>query len=90
MMPYKEELESLNVDSIGVGWGIYLHLSDIFDVKGPDGGVTKKIVNAVNVGSPARDDKKFANAKAEYFWNLRLRVQAGDGLYEHFEQAIQP
>ena len=88
LMPYKEELESLNVDSIGVGWGIYLHLSDIFDVKGPDGGVTKKIVNAVNVGSPARDDKKFANAKAEYFWNLRLRCQAGELLGLTDEKAI--
>jgi len=77
LMPYKEELTSLNVDSIGIGWGMYQHLSDIFNPKLAGGGV-KKIVNAVNVGLPARDDKKFANAKAEYFWNLRLRVQAGE------------
>jgi hypothetical protein len=77
LVPYKEDLTSLNVDSIGIGYGMYLHLADIFDRKSPGGG-TRKVVNAVNVGLPARDDKKFANAKAEYFWNLRLRVQAGE------------
>jgi phage terminase large subunit len=77
LAPYKEELVSLNVDCIGVGWGIYLHLADIFDRSSPGGG-KKKVVNAVNVGAPARDDKKFANSKAEYFWNLRMRAQAGE------------
>ena len=77
LMPYKMELESVNVDSIGVGWGMYQHLVDIFDHKSNSGAKTE-IVHAVNVGLPARDDKKFANAKAEYFWNLRLRCQAGE------------
>ncbi len=71
LAPYKDELESLNVDSIGVGWGIYLHLKDEFDVDG------KSVVHPVNVGLPARDAKKYANSKAEYFWSLRERIKAG-------------
>lgn len=67
LAPYKDRL-ALNVDSIGVGWGIYLHLRDTFG---------KDHVFPVNVGDAARD-KKFVNAKAEHYWGLRLRVEAGD------------
>ncbi len=68
LQPWKEELDTVNVDSIGIGWYIYLHLADIFG----------KVVKPVNVGLEARDKKKFFNAKAEYFWGLRMRVQSGD------------
>lgn len=67
--PYRSQLELLNVDSIGIGWGMYVHLRDIF-------GAT--VVQAVNVGKAARDQQKYANAKAEYYWGLRLRAEAGD------------
>ena len=66
---HKADLERVNVDSVGIGYGMYLHLADEFG---------KDIVKAVNVGLKARDDKKFVNAKAEYYWGLRMRVQAGD------------
>ncbi len=81
LMPWKEELASLNVDSIGVGWGIYLHLKDVFGAK----------VHAVNVGdapTSVQAKKKFANAKAEFYWSLRLRVQAGELLGLTDEKAI--
>lgn len=33
---------------------------------------------AVNVGERPRDNEKFANLKAELYWGLRLRAEAGD------------
>lgn len=66
---YKGRLARVNVDCVGLGWGIYLHLKDEF------GGT---IVRPVNVGAEPRDKRKFANAKAEHYWGLRLRAQSGD------------
>lgn len=64
---FKGELESVNVDSIGIGWGMYLHLKDHgFPAK------------AINVGLPARSPKKFKNLKAELYWGLRLWLKEGD------------
>jgi len=68
LAPYKDELESINVDSIGIGYGMFLHLKDIFGNK----------VNAVNVGGAPRDKLKYVNAKAEYYWGLRQRFKAGE------------
>jgi hypothetical protein len=68
LMPYKVDLQRINVDCIGIGWNMYTHLKDIF---GP-------IVFPVNVGSPARNKEKFVNSKAEYYWGLRQRAQTGD------------
>ena len=69
LMPYKEanDLESVNVDSIGIGWGMHLHLVDC--------GFPSV---AVNVGESPRDSEKFANLKAELYWGLRLRIAVGD------------
>lgn len=75
--PYKADLARLNVDSAGMGWGMYLHLADIFDQKTVNGG-KKKIVYPINVGEAARDKKKFVNSKAEYYWGLRMKVRAGE------------
>lgn len=66
---YRGELERVNVDSVGIGWNMYTHLCDVFG---------KSIVRAVNVGVPARNKEKYVNSKAEYYWGLRLRAQAGD------------
>jgi hypothetical protein len=69
LTPYRDanELESVNVDSIGIGWGMYCHLLDLgFPAV------------AVNVGERPRDSEKFANLKAELYWGLRLRTEAGD------------
>ncbi|HSP98989.1 MAG TPA: hypothetical protein VL049_17340 [Candidatus Dormibacteraeota bacterium] len=35
-------------------------------------------VRLVNVGQSASDGEKYANKKAEFFWGLRMRFQAGD------------
>jgi hypothetical protein len=71
LRPYKDrgEIESINVDSIGIGWGMFLHLRDIF---GAD------IVHAVNVGEAPDDGEHFANLKAELYWGLRQRFKDGD------------
>jgi len=68
LMPYKPDLEVLNVDSIGIGWGMHTHLRDIFG----------DAVKAVNVGESPRDPEKYSNLKAELYWGLRMRAQAGD------------
>jgi phage terminase large subunit len=63
----KGELDSVNVDSIGIGWGLYLHLIDMgFPAQ------------AINVGEAAQDPEKYANRKAELYWGLRERLQQGD------------
>jgi hypothetical protein len=67
LLPYKYELEAVNVDSAGIGWGLYLHLKDLRFPAVP-----------INVGESPRDGEKFANLKAELYWGLRLRLQAGD------------
>lgn len=64
---YRDHLVAVNIDAIGIGWGIYLHLSDL-----------KFPVIPINVAETARDSEKFANQKAEYYWGLRLRAQSGD------------
>lgn len=65
--PFRAELEAVNVDSIGIGWGMYQHLKDL-----------KFPAIAVNVGEAAHDGEKYANLKAELYWGLRMRFQAGD------------
>jgi phage terminase large subunit len=67
LRPYKAELEEVNVDSIGVGWGMYQHLLDL-----------KFPAKAVNVGEAPRDSEKYKNLKAELYWGLRMRLAAGD------------
>lgn len=67
LRPYRDELESVNVDSIGIGWGMYQHLLDL-----------KYPAKAVNVGESPRDGEKFKNLKAELYWGLRMRLSSGD------------
>lgn len=54
------------VDEIGIGAGVV----DRLDEQGCK-------VQGVNVGRSARDDEHFANLRAELFWNLRERFEAG-------------
>jgi phage terminase large subunit len=63
----REELGAVNVDSIGIGWGMYQHLIDMGFPANP-----------INVGEAAHDPEKYENRKAELYWGLRLRYQAGD------------
>jgi hypothetical protein len=66
LAPYKERKITVNVDVIGIGYNFALHIAD--------SGYT---VNHINVGSAPQDKEKYANAKAEYYWGLRERFQAG-------------
>lgn len=64
---YRDELESVNVDSIGIGWGICQHLKDCGFPVIP-----------INVCEVSNDSDKYFNLKAEFYWGLRLRFQAGE------------
>lgn len=57
----------LAVDVVGVGAGVYDRLREM--------GVN---ATAVNVGEAARDKERFANLRAELFWNVREMLQNGD------------
>jgi hypothetical protein len=60
--------EAVNVDEIGVGAGVRDQLIEAFP----------EIVNGVNNAEKAMDSKKFANVRAESFWNLREMFFAGE------------
>jgi phage terminase large subunit len=63
----KENIENINIDSIGIGWGICQHLKDMgFPV------------TPINVCEISNDGDKYFNLKAEFYWGLRLRFQAGE------------
>lgn len=69
-------LVAVNVDSVGNGHYFALDIEREFG----EYGVT---VTRVNVGMPSdvmdsRGDKRFANLKAEYYWNLRERFVNGE------------
>jgi len=61
-------LEVINVDSAGIGWNMYTHLNDLFP----------GVAHPINVGESPHDPEKYANLKAELYWGLRMRAQAGD------------
>jgi phage terminase large subunit len=67
LLPFKSKLKAFNIDIIGVGWGIYLHFKDLGFPAIP-----------VNICETSSDPEQFADCKAEYYWGLRLRLQAGD------------
>lgn len=65
-------LTAVNVDEIGQGWYFAEHLRDALD------GVT---VRGINVGERATSDEaaeRYANLKAELYWNLRERFRDAD------------
>lgn len=61
-------LRRINVDAIGQGYYFARHIEDQ--------GFTN--VNYINVGERSRDPEKYANLKAEYYWNLRLAFEANE------------
>lgn len=64
---YKDVLDVVNVDSIGIGWGMFVHLRELgFPAY------------ALNVAAETRFPEKFKNLKAEVYWALRMRAQDGD------------
>jgi hypothetical protein len=67
LMPYKDRLDQINVDEVGIGYYMLRHLQDLgFNAVG------------VNVGEAPRNREKYINRKAELYWGLRQRFQAGD------------
>lgn len=67
LAPFRDQLEAVNVDSIGIGYNFALHLKD-------QGLPVKRI----NVARAASNSERFANKRAEYFMGLRKRFQDGD------------
>jgi phage terminase large subunit len=67
LLPFRGRLETINVDSVGIGYYMAQHLKDH--------GLP---VREVNVGETPHDTEKFSNLKAELYWGLRERVQKGD------------
>jgi ribosomal protein S27AE len=67
LLPYKESLKEVNIDSAGIGYYMAQHLKDL--------GLP---VTEINVGERAKDSEKFFNKKAEIYWGFRIRAEAGD------------
>jgi ribosomal protein L37AE/L43A len=67
LAPLKARLKSVNVDSVGLGYYMARRLKDH--------GLP---VREVNVGEAARDKEKYANRKAEVYWEFRERACSGD------------
>ncbi len=66
LMPWKQRLESVNLDSAGIGYYMGKHLED-----------EGYPVDFVNVGERPGDPEKYVNLKAELYWGLRMRLQEG-------------
>lgn len=73
LLPFKERLRGVNVDSVGMG---HYFAADLRD-EGYN-------VRAVNVGESADDSERFANLKAELYWSFRDVLWDGNvtGLYD--------
>lgn len=72
LAPYRDRVQRVKVDSIGQGYYFARHLEDH--------GWRDKVVD-INVGeAPTSDEarERYANLKAELYWGLRLRAEAGD------------
>ncbi len=63
----RKRLGWINVDTVGIGWGLYCHLRDM-----------KFPVNSINVGLEPRDKSKFFNLKAELYWACRERLKSSE------------
>jgi hypothetical protein len=69
LSPWKAKLSAVKVDSIGQGYYFARHLED--------NGYKGRVVD-VNVGESPANKERYVNLKAELYWGLRLRAQAGD------------
>lgn len=73
----RENIEAVNVDCVGIGWGMYLHLQDLGFPVFP-----------INVGEEPTDKERFFNLKAELYWGLRERYKGGDVCGEIEDKAV--
>jgi phage terminase large subunit len=77
LAPFRHRLESVNVDTIGVGAYFARHLKDLgFPVR------------SIRVSEKPRNTERFVNLKAELYWGLRERFEAGAICGFKDEQAI--
>src|SRR5271155_53030 len=68
LAPYRSRVISVNVDAIGIGYNLGLHLRD-----------SGYPANNVNVGEAAPfNPERFQNMKAELYWALRERFERGE------------
>src|SRR5262249_25813497 len=67
LAPYRDRLDVVNVDAAGIGYFLAKHLQDL-----------GYPVQPVNVGERSTDRERYANLKAQFYWGLRQRFQAGD------------
>ena len=65
--PYRKRLQTVNVDSAGIGYFLGKHLQDL--------GFPARLVN---VGRSASDAERYVNLKAEFYWGMRSRFSAGE------------
>ena len=67
----RDQIGTINVDSAGIGWGMFTHLRDTY----------KEKVVPINVGESPSNSKaaeKYSNLKAELYWSLRARFESGE------------
>lgn len=67
LAPYRDSLESINVDAVGIGHYICKHLQDL-----------KFPAIPIIAQEASKDPEQFKDIKAEFYWGLRLRLQEGD------------
>ena len=67
LAPYKHRIETVAVDSVGLGYYFAKHLEDL-----------GYPVRSVNVGEASSDPERYRNLKAEFYWGLRMRFQNGE------------
>lgn len=67
LAPFREELEAVNVDAVGIGHYICKHLQDL-----------KFPAIPIIAQAPSSDSEQFKDVKAEFYWGLRMRLQDGD------------
>jgi phage terminase large subunit len=65
LLPYQSRLAFVNVDAAGLGWYMAQHLGEYFRVQG------------INVGTSPTEPERFSNLKAELYWGLHMRFEAG-------------
>lgn len=70
-------LVQVNVDSIGIGWNFMLHLRDQFSALADQARVQVVGVNVNERPLTHESQQRFANLKAEAYWNLRDRFRDG-------------
>jgi hypothetical protein len=70
--------DRINVDVIGVGWGIVGRLKELVREAGPGDPLYRVRIDGVNVGASPRDKARFAKLRDELWWVVgRELIQSG-------------